>query len=70
MDVTMQAKSVERRHPYAELGNDFLVLALIAAVCGLTGVAGTASHIARVLSVVFLVMWVVSALIGRDRPVS
>ena len=45
----------------------FLVLGLIAAVLGFGGLAGTAIGIAKVLFFVFLVLFVVSLLVGRGR---
>lgn len=48
----------------------FLVIALIAGALGFGGVAGTATDIARTLFYIFLVLLVVSLLIGafRGRP--
>jgi len=43
----------------------FLVIALIAAVLGFGGLAGTAIGIAKILFFVFLVLWLVSFLLGR-----
>ena len=43
----------------------FLVIALIAAVLGFGGLAGTAVGIAKILFFVFLVIWLVSFLLGR-----
>ena len=43
----------------------FLIIALIAGVLGFTIVAGTAAWIAKVLFVVFLVLFVASLLRGR-----
>ena len=43
----------------------FLVIALIAAVLGFGGIAGAAAGIAKILFFVFLVVWLVSFLIGR-----
>lgn len=43
----------------------FLVVALIAAVFGFGGIAGEAEWIARVLFFLFLVVFVVSLLMGR-----
>ena len=43
----------------------FLVIALIAAVLGFGGLAGTAVGIAKILFFVFLVVWLVSFLLGR-----
>ena len=43
----------------------FLVIALIAAVLGFGGLAGPAIGIAKILFFVFLVLWLVSFLLGR-----
>jgi uncharacterized membrane protein YtjA (UPF0391 family) len=48
-------------------GIGFLIIALIAAVLGFTGIAGTAVGIAKILFAVFLVLFLVSLLIGRSR---
>jgi uncharacterized membrane protein YtjA (UPF0391 family) len=45
----------------------FLVLGLIAAILGFGGLAGTSIGIAKVLFFVFLVLFVVSLLVGRGR---
>lgn len=45
----------------------FLVLALIAAVLGFGGLAGASVGIAKVLFLVFLVLFVVSLIIPRFR---
>ena len=42
----------------------FLVVALIAALFGFTGVAGTSIAAAKILFFVFLVLFVVSLLVG------
>ncbi|MCG6156424.1 DUF1328 domain-containing protein [Rubinisphaera margarita] len=47
----------------------FLVIALIAAALGFGGVAGTSAGIAKILFVVFLVMFIASLLIGRRSAV-
>jgi uncharacterized membrane protein YtjA (UPF0391 family) len=47
----------------------FLVIALIAGVLGLGLVAGLALEIARILFVVFLVLFIVSLVAGRRPPV-
>ncbi len=50
----------------------FLVIALIAAVLGFGGIAGTAVGIAKILFFVFLVLFLVSAImggIGRGRRI-
>ncbi len=46
----------------------FLVIALIAAILGFGVLAGTAMSIAKVLFLVFLVMFVVSLIMGRRMP--
>lgn len=48
----------------------FLIVALAAAVLGFGGIAGEAAWIAKVLFVVFLVMFLISALTGRRAPLS
>jgi uncharacterized membrane protein YtjA (UPF0391 family) len=45
----------------------FLIVALIAAVFGFSGIAANAAWIAQVLFVVFLVLFLVSALTGAVR---
>ena len=46
----------------------FLVIALIAAVLGFGGIAGTAVGLAKILFFVFLVLFIVSFLMGRKSP--
>ncbi len=46
----------------------FLVVALIAGVLGFGVVAGTAAWIAKVLFVVFLILFVISLISGRGKP--
>lgn len=46
----------------------FLVVALLAALFGFTTVAGTAIEGARILFFVFLVLFVLSLLMGRRVP--
>ena len=48
----------------------FLIVALAAAVLGFGGIAGEAAWIAKVLFVVFRVMFLISALTGRRTPLS
>lgn len=45
----------------------FLVIALIAAAFGFGGIAGTAAGIAKILFFVFLILFVVSLIVGRGR---
>jgi uncharacterized membrane protein YtjA (UPF0391 family) len=49
------------------LGHSFLLIAIVAAVLGFVDIAGNATGIAKILFVVFLVMFVVSFIVGR-RP--
>jgi uncharacterized membrane protein YtjA (UPF0391 family) len=46
----------------------FLVVAIIAAVFGFGGVAADAAWIAKILCFVFLVLFVVSLIMGRGAP--
>jgi uncharacterized membrane protein YtjA (UPF0391 family) len=48
----------------------FLVIAIIAAIFGFGGIAATASSIAQILFVVFLALFLVSAIVAmtRGRP--
>ena len=46
----------------------FLVIALIAGALGFFGVAGAAVGIAKILVFVFLVLFVVSLVLGRRAP--
>lgn len=46
----------------------FLVVALISALLGFTTVAGTAIEGARILFVVFLILFALSLLLGRRVP--
>jgi uncharacterized membrane protein YtjA (UPF0391 family) len=45
----------------------FLVIALIAAVMGFGNIAGESAYIAKILVFVFLVMAVLSFVLGRGR---
>jgi uncharacterized membrane protein YtjA (UPF0391 family) len=47
----------------------FLVVAIIAAVLGFTGIAGAAVGLAKILALVFLVLFVASLIFGRRKPV-
>jgi len=44
-----------------------LIIAFIAGVLGFTTVAGTAMEFAKILFVIFLVLFVASLLVGRRR---
>lgn len=46
----------------------FLVIALIAAVLGFTTIAGTAIEFAKLIFVIFLILFVVSLVMGRRAP--
>lgn len=46
----------------------FLVVALLAAVFGFGGIAADAAWIARILFFLFLVLFVVSLILGRRGP--
>ena len=46
----------------------FLVIALIAAVLGFGGLAGTAIGIAKIIFFVFIVLFIISFLMGRRSP--
>ena len=46
----------------------FLIIALIAAVLGFGGLAGTAIGIAKIIFFVFIVLFIISFLMGRRLP--
>ncbi len=46
----------------------FLIIAIIAACLGFGGIAGTATDIAKILFMVFVVLFVVSLALGRRVP--
>lgn len=46
----------------------FFVVAIIAALFGFTNIAGSAVDIAKILFVVFLILAVLSFVLGRKRP--
>jgi uncharacterized membrane protein YtjA (UPF0391 family) len=46
----------------------FFVLALLAGIFGFGGLAGDLSYIAKILVLLFLVLFVVSLVVGRGRP--
>ncbi len=45
----------------------FLIIALIAGVLGFGGIAGTAVGIAKILFYIFLFLFVLSLLLGRNK---
>lgn len=47
----------------------FFVIALVAAIFGFSGVAGAASNIAWILAALFVVLFVVSLIMGRRTAV-
>ena len=47
----------------------FFVIAVIAAILGFWVIAGTAAAIAKILFFVFLVLFVISLIMGRGRAV-
>ena len=46
----------------------FLVIAIVAAFLGFGGIAGTPTDIAKILFGVFLILFLVSLLLGRRVP--
>jgi uncharacterized membrane protein YtjA (UPF0391 family) len=46
----------------------FAILALVAGVLGFGGLAGDFAYIAKILLFVFLVLFIVSLIVGRGRP--
>jgi uncharacterized membrane protein YtjA (UPF0391 family) len=46
----------------------FAILALLAGFLGFGGLAGDFSYIAKILLFLFLVLFVVSLIVGRGRP--
>ncbi len=46
----------------------FLIIAIIAAVLGFTTIAGTAMGFAKILFVVFLLLFIISFVMGRRGP--
>lgn len=46
----------------------FLILAIIAAIMGFTTVAGVAIDIAKILFIVFLILFVLSWALGKSMP--
>jgi uncharacterized membrane protein YtjA (UPF0391 family) len=45
----------------------FLVIAIIAGVLGFGGIASESVGIARILFFMFLIIWVISLVMGRNR---
>ena len=45
----------------------FLVIAIIAGILGFTSIAGASIGIAKILFVVFLILFVISLFVGRRR---
>jgi len=46
----------------------FLLLAIVAGILGFGVIAGTAAMIAKVIFVIFLVLFVASMLLGKKKP--
>ena len=46
----------------------FLIVALVAAVLGFTGIAGELTWMAKILFFLFLIVFVVSLILGRRGP--
>lgn len=46
----------------------FLVVAIIAGVLGFGVIAGTAAYMAKILFIVFLILFVISLVAGRRGP--
>jgi len=63
----LRRQNSERNQIMLNWALTFLIVALIAAVFGFTGIAHDAAWIAQVLFVVFLVLFLVSALTGAVR---
>ncbi len=63
--VTHLLKSFLREPTMLQWAITFLIIALIAGALGMFGLEGTAMEIARILFFVFLVMFVVSLVMGR-----
>ena len=61
------APTQTRRYTVLYYAIVFFVIALLAAVFGFGGIAGAATGIAKILFFVFLVLFVISLLVGR-RP--
>jgi uncharacterized membrane protein YtjA (UPF0391 family) len=67
-DVPIHALGRRRRINMLSWALTFLIIALVAALLGFGVVAGTAAWIAKVLFVVFLILFVVSLIAGRRAP--
>ena len=63
-----EARSTGKTTSMINLAITFLVIALIAAVLGFTSIAGTAMGFAKIAFVVFLVLFIVSFVMGRRAP--
>ena len=47
----------------------FLIIGLVAGAFGLYNVEGTATYIARILAIVFIILFIVGLVLGRRGPV-
>jgi len=45
----------------------FLLLAVVAAIFGFSGIAGTSAWIAQLLLIIFIILFIVSWAMGRER---
>ena len=63
------AMSTTRRNIMLHYAIVFLVIALIAGVLGFGGIAGSAVGIAKILFLVFIVLFLASLIMGRRGPV-
>jgi uncharacterized membrane protein YtjA (UPF0391 family) len=61
---------IERSTPMLYYALVFLVVALIAGVLGFGFIAGTAAYIAKILFVVFLILFLLSFISGRRGPIA
>ena len=48
----------------------FLIVALVAGLCGFWQLEGTAMYIARILAFLFVILFVVSLIMGRRGPMA
>lgn len=46
----------------------FFILAILSAILGFTGIAGTFAWGAQVLFIAFIILFIISAILGRNAP--